>query len=210
MPRKVQCPLKQEAEAGIENTISGLVRAGVLTLICSPCNTPILLVLKADKQKWRLVHDLRAVNDVVEDFSAVVPNLHMLLSNVPPDAKYFSVIDLCSAFFSVPLAEESRYLFTFTYRGCQYIYTRLPQGFKHSPHLFNQVLKQDLAGLALTSTVYQYVDDILICSPTLEDCHADTVAVLTKVAEGGHKASDKTSILSITGRVLGENNCTWV
>lgn len=34
-----------------------------------------------------------------------------------------------------------------------------------------------------------YVDDILICSPTLEDCHADTIAVLTRLREGGHKSS---------------------
>lgn len=144
-------------------------------------------MLKAGKWKWCLLHDLRAVNDVVEDFAAEVPNPHMLLSNMPPDAKYFSVIDLCSAFFSVRLAEESRYLFTFTYRGQQYTYTRLPQGFKHSPHLFNQVWKQDLAGLSLTSTVLQYVDDILICLPMLDDCHVDTTAVLTKLTEGGHK-----------------------
>ncbi len=68
-------------------------------------------VIKADKNRWRLVHDLRAINDVIEDLPAEVPNPHMLLTNVPPEAKYFTVIDLCSAYFSVPLAEESRYLF---------------------------------------------------------------------------------------------------
>lgn len=50
-------------------------------------------MLKADKKKWHLV---QAVNEVVEDFVAEVPNPHTLLSNVPPDARYFSVIDLCS------------------------------------------------------------------------------------------------------------------
>jgi len=39
-----------------------------------------------------------------------VPNPYTLLTSVPPDAKFFTMIDLCSAFFSVPLAEESQYL----------------------------------------------------------------------------------------------------
>ncbi len=85
--------------------------AGVLIEMTSYCNTPI----KADKNRWRLVHNLRAINEIVEDLPAEVPNPHTLLMNVPPDAKYFTVIDLFSAYFSVPLAEESRYLFAFTY-----------------------------------------------------------------------------------------------
>lgn len=56
----------------------------------------------------RLVQDLGAVNEVVDNFSTEVPNSHILLSNISRDAQQFSVIDLCSAFFSVPLAEESR------------------------------------------------------------------------------------------------------
>lgn len=50
-------------------------------------------------------------------------------------------------------------------------------------------MKQDLAGLSVPSTVLQYVDDILICFPTSDDCHAETIAILTKLAEGGQKAS---------------------
>ncbi|XP_048019955.1 uncharacterized protein LOC125251062 [Megalobrama amblycephala] len=117
LPRKQQYPLKPEAVEGIRKTIEGLIKAGVLIETVSYCNTPILPVEKANKSKWRLVHDLRAVNEVVEDWPAEVPNPHTLLTNVPPAANYFTVIDLCSAFFSVPLAEESRHLFSFTYQA---------------------------------------------------------------------------------------------
>ena len=43
----------------------------------------------------------------------MVPNRYMLLSEIPEQAKYFSVIDLKDAFYSVPLAEESPFLFAF-------------------------------------------------------------------------------------------------
>ncbi|XP_054631905.1 uncharacterized protein LOC129181160 [Dunckerocampus dactyliophorus] len=65
----------------------------------------------------------------------------------------------------------------------------MPQGFKHSPHVFNQVLREDLEGLQLNSTLLQYVDDLLICATTLEDCHRDSIKLLQKLAEGGHKTS---------------------
>ncbi len=193
LPRKSQYPLRHDAEAGIKTTIEGLLKAGVLIETTSYCNTPIMPVIKADKKRWRLVHDLRAINDIVEDMPAEVPNPHTLLTNVPPDAKYFTVIDLCLAYFSVPLAEVSRYLFSFAYAGKQYTYTRIPQGFKHSAHLFNQVLKADLEDLTIDSTLIQYVDDLIICSSSLEQCHNDFIKVLNKLAQGGHKIS-KTKI----------------
>merc|ERR1719357_1083309 len=82
------------------------------------------------------------------------------------------MLDLCGAFFSIPLSMESQGLFGFTYKGQFYEYKRLPQGFKHSPHIFNKVLKDDLAGIdqVLTSVVIQYVDDIIICSLNKQTC----------------------------------------
>jgi len=76
--------MKLKAEGGIASTIEGLMKAGVLVEMQSRCYTPLLPVLKADKQKWRLVHDLSAVNDVVEELQAEVPNQHTLLTNIPP------------------------------------------------------------------------------------------------------------------------------
>ena len=38
---------------------------------------------------------------------------YTLLSEIPELAKYFSVTDLKDAFYSVPLAEESQFLFAF-------------------------------------------------------------------------------------------------
>ena len=65
LPRRPQYPLKPEAEQAISETIEGLLKADVLFKTQSQCNTPILPILKADKKRYRLVHDLRAVNEVV-------------------------------------------------------------------------------------------------------------------------------------------------
>ena len=133
LPYQRQYPLSAAAYEGIKRTIEGLVEAGVLVETESPCNTPIFPVKKPNSDKCRLVHDLRAINAVVDAETPVVPDPYTLLSNIPADAMYYTVIDLCSAFFSIPLHEQSRYLFAFTYGGKQYTYTRLPQGYRESP-----------------------------------------------------------------------------
>ena len=68
---------------------------------------------KKSNGKWRLVQDLHIINEAVVPLHPVVPNPYTLLSEIPDRAKYFSVIDLKDAFYSVPLAEESQFLFAF-------------------------------------------------------------------------------------------------
>ena len=70
--------------------------------------------IKKSNDKWRLVQDLRIINEAVVPLHSEVPNPYTLLSEIPEQAKYFSVIDLKDAFYSVPLAEESQFLFAYT------------------------------------------------------------------------------------------------
>ncbi|XP_061634473.1 uncharacterized protein LOC133480455 isoform X2 [Phyllopteryx taeniolatus] len=132
-PWKRQYPLKDEASQGIGPQIKGLLKANVLKITQTPqSNTPLLSLKKPDAS-YRLVHDLRAVNKVVKDFPADVPDPHTLLTQIPPEATHYTVLDLCGAFFSIPLSIESQGLFGFTYQGQFYKYQRLPMGYKHSP-----------------------------------------------------------------------------
>ena len=104
----------------------------------------------------------------------MVPHPYSLLSEIPERAKYFSVIDLKDAFYSVPLAEESQFLFAFedpTHPASQLTWTVLPQGFRDSPHLFGQSLSRDLQNFNSSEVVVlQYVDDILLCAETEKAC----------------------------------------
>ncbi|CAI5657156.1 unnamed protein product [Oreochromis niloticus] len=204
LPYIKQYPLKPHAIEGIKPIIEGLEKAGVLIKATSPCNTPICPIQKPNSKDYRLVHDLRAINAIVESETHVVPDPHTLLSNIPPDTRWYTVIDLCSAFFSIPLHSDSQYLFAFTYQNQQYVYTRLPQGFTQSPSIFNRVLAQDLQHLSVPSVVLQYADDLLICSPTKEQCERDSIAVLSVLAEGGHKVSkDKIQFCQQSVEYLG-------
>ena len=53
---------------------------------------------RESSDKWRLVQDLRIINEAVVPLHSEVPNPYTLLSEIPERVKYFSVIDLKFAF----------------------------------------------------------------------------------------------------------------
>ena len=103
----------------------------------------------------------------------MVLNPYTLLSEIPEWPKYFSVIDLKDAFYSVPLAEKSQFLFAFEdpmQPASQLTWTVFSPGFRDSPHLFGQ-RSRDLQNFnSSEAVVLQYVDDILLCAETEEAC----------------------------------------
>lgn len=157
--------------------------------------TPLFPVKKIrDKDQpteWRFVQDLQAVNSAVQPRAPNVPNPSTILSQVPPNATFFSVVDLSNAFFSIPVHPESQFWFAFNFNGRGYTFTRLCQGYCESPTIYNEALRQNLESLVLSpgTALLQYVDDLMICIPTREQCEANTVNLLKHLAKNGHKAN---------------------
>lgn len=190
-PKIPQYPLKPEVELGVLPVIEQLVQQGILTRTSSVANSPIFPVKKAGGRGYRLVQDLRGVNKVVESQFPVVPNPAVILMQIPSTSTHFTVIDLCSAFFSIPLHPDCQYLFAFTFRGVQYTWTRLPQGFVDSPSIFSQALHDCLQSFQPSngSVLIQYVDDLLLCADSFEASLSDTKELLFHLALTGHKVS---------------------
>ena len=148
-PHKKQYPLKPEVKEGLKPIIGNLKEQGLLNPSNSPCNTPILGIKKSN-DKWRLVQDLWITNESVVPLHPVVPNPYTLLSEIPERAKYFSVIDLKEAFYSVPLVEGSQFLFAFEdpiQPASQLTWKVLPHWFRDSPHLFGQSVSCNLQNI---------------------------------------------------------------
>lgn len=145
-----QYPISMEGRRGLKPVTDGLVERGTLEPCMSRHNTPILAVRKADGS-FRLVQDLRAINERTKARFPVVANPYTLLNQISPKDTWYSVIDLKDAFWTCPLAEESRDYFAFqwedpeTNRKQQLRWTSLPQGFVEAPHLFGQALEQLLS-----------------------------------------------------------------
>ena len=136
--------LSKEAEDGMRLVIDQMVEQGILRqVVSSPCNSPVMGI-KKPSGKWRIVQDLRWINDIVVPGYPVVPNPAVILFQIPQDAEWFTVIDLCQAFFSIPLHKDSQYLFGFSFLDKVYVWCRIQQGFLESPSISTQILKKDL------------------------------------------------------------------
>ncbi|KFQ61075.1 hypothetical protein N334_06543, partial [Pelecanus crispus] len=80
---------------------------------------------------------------------------------------WYATTGIANAFFSTPLAAECRPQFVFIWRGAQYTWNRLPQGWKHSPTICHGLIQTALEqGEALEHL--QYVDDIIVWGNTAE------------------------------------------
>ena len=122
-----------------------------------------------------------------------VLNLYTLLSQVPGNAKYFSVLDPKDAFFCIPLHPESQKLFAFewwdlgTREAIQLCWTLLPQGFRYRPHILGTSLGRELRELTLTnSNLIQYVNNLLKASPDFTSSQMDTIKTLNFPYEKGY------------------------
>lgn len=51
------------------------------------------------------VQDLRAVNEAVILVHSIVPNSHAILTQVPENANWFTVLDLKDASFALPFSQ---------------------------------------------------------------------------------------------------------
>ena len=129
-----------------------------------------------------------------------MPNPYNLLSTLPPERTWYTVLDLKDAFFCLRLHPNSQLLFAFEWRDPesgktgQLTWTRLPQVFKNSPTLLDEVLHRDLASFRANNpqvTLVQYVKD-LIAAETSEECELGTQNILVELGELGYRVLAKT------------------
>ncbi|RMC22468.1 hypothetical protein DUI87_00782 [Hirundo rustica rustica] len=145
--------------------IQELESQGVVSKTHSPFNSPVWPVHKSEGE-WRSTVDYRALNEVTPPLSAAVPDMLELqyeLESKP--AKWYATIDIANAFFSIPLAAECRPQFAFTWRGVQYTWNRLPQGWKHSPTICHGLIQTALEKGEAPEQL-QYIDDIIVWGNT--------------------------------------------
>jgi len=119
--------------------------------------------------EWRLTTDYRGLNEVTPLLSAAMPGMLELQYQLESKAaKWYATIDIANAFFSIPLSAECRPQFAFTWRGVQYTWNRLPQGWKYSPTICHGLI-QTVLEKGEAPEHLQYIDDIIVWGDTAKD-----------------------------------------
>ncbi|NXL94885.1 POK11 protein, partial [Alectura lathami] len=167
-----QRPLKQERLQIVNQLVQEQLEAGHIVPSNSPWKTPIFTIPKKSG-KWRLLHDLRAINQVMQSMSSLQPGLPS-----PPEGWDLLIIDLKDCFFTIPLHPEDAEKFAFPVPSLnkaepakRHHWVVLPQGMKNSPTMCQVFVAWALRPVRKQFPhliIYLYTDDILIAGDNLQ------------------------------------------
>ena len=115
----------------------------------------------------------RYLNAVTIKDAYPIPRIDESLSKLG-DAKFFTTLDLGSAFWQVPLRKKDREKTGFACELALYQWKRMPFGLCNATATFQRLMAQALTGVTKKygNLLMCYVDDVVIATPTLED-HID-------------------------------------
>ncbi|OPJ85856.1 hypothetical protein AV530_007144 [Patagioenas fasciata monilis] len=149
----------------VHNLIHQLESQGMISKTHSPFNSPIWSVRKPSGE-WRLTVDYHDSNEVTPLLSAAVLDILELQYGLElKAAKWYATTDIANAFFFISLAAECRSQFAITWRGIQYTWNRLPQGWKHSSTICRGLIQAALEQGKAPEHL-QYIDDIIMWGDT--------------------------------------------
>ncbi|NWZ91603.1 POK8 protein, partial [Nesospiza acunhae] len=172
-----QGPLAKEKLPIIQQLVQEQLEEGHIKPSTSPWNTPIFAIPKKSG-KWRLLHDLHAVNAVMLSMGALQPGLPSPI--MIPESWNLLIIDLKDCFFTIPSHPHDTSNFAFfvpsvnkaePYKRYEWVFC-LPQGMKNSPTMCQIYVAWALEPVRKQFPeyiIYHYMDDILVARKQL-DC----------------------------------------
>ena len=145
--------------------IEEMLAAGVIHPSKSPWASPVVCVPKADGTQ-RFCTDFRRLNTVIKSDVFPLPRIDDLLDRMG-GCRFFSTLDLKSAFWQIPIASRSQELTAFVCQGQLYEYAKTPFGLKTSPAVFQRNMELVVEGLSEFASAY--LDDLIVYSVSKED-----------------------------------------
>uniref|UniRef100_A0A8C3EM58 Uncharacterized protein n=1 Tax=Corvus moneduloides TaxID=1196302 RepID=A0A8C3EM58_CORMO len=168
-----QWSLKKENLEALKTLVAEQLAKGNIVPTNSPWNTPVFVIQKPGKNKYRLLQDLREVNKVIEDMGPLQPG--MPSPSMLPQHWHLAVLDIKDCFFHIPLhpADAPRFAFSVPSLNREtpmerYHWLVLPQGMKNSPTLCQEYIAKILSPIrakAEKAIILHYMDDVLVCAP---------------------------------------------
>lgn len=191
LPGKVKLSLKPDARPCVLPTrkiplavrnrfkeeIDRLLEEGIIAKVDEPTDwvSQIAIAIKKNGE-LRICIDPKPLNEALRREHFQLPVFDDLISELN-GAKYFTKVDLASAFWHLELDDDSSLLTTFSTPHGRYRWLRLPFGLKVSSEIFQKRLKQaidDLPGVRCLA------DDILIFGSTLQEHDSNLEGLLQR------------------------------
>ncbi|RMC20087.1 hypothetical protein DUI87_00933 [Hirundo rustica rustica] len=195
-----QWPLSKQKLKALEELVEEQLAKGHIVETTSPWNSPVFVIRKPGKDKWRLLQDLRQINNVIEDIGSLQPG--MPTPTMLPQNWKLAVIDIKDCFFHIPLHPDDAPRFAFSVPTVnreaprkRYHWRVLPQGMKVSPIICQWYVASLLSPVRVAAEkaiIHHYMDDVLVCAPTNDVLsHALDLTINALVVAGFELQEDK-------------------
>ncbi|GFU12706.1 retrovirus-related Pol polyprotein from transposon 17.6, partial [Trichonephila clavipes] len=149
--------------------VEKLLQAGLIKESNSPYSVPVTLAFKRDEcKKTRLCIDFRKLNALCKADSEPLSIMDSLLDK-SARAKFFSILDLASGYWHVPIHPKDTEKLAFCTNFGLYEWCRLPFGIKVAPAIFNRLIRRILTKYKIDFAC-NYLDNIIVFS-SLEKEH---------------------------------------
>ncbi|RMC22450.1 hypothetical protein DUI87_00764 [Hirundo rustica rustica] len=163
---------KQKLKA-LEELVEEQLAKGHIVETTSPWNSLVFVIQKLGKDKWRLLQDLRQINNVIEHMGSLQPG--MPSPTMLPQNWKLAVIDRKDCFFHIPLHPDDAPSFAFSVPTInreaprkRYHWRVLPQGMKVLPVICQWYVASLLSPVRVAAEkaiIHHYMDDVLVCAP---------------------------------------------
>ena len=173
-------PISEEESKVLKEYIEENLKKGFIRPSESPAGYPVLFQMKKDGT-LRLCVDYKKLNEVTIRNSYPIPLISEIIEKVK-DAKYFTKLDLRSAYNLVRIHPGDEYKTAFRTKYGHFEYLVMPFGLRNAPATFQSFINMVLRPY-LEKFVILYLDDILIYSKTKEEHHQQVHQVLEKLLE---------------------------
>lgn len=168
-------PLSPARQKLVNEELDRMLSLGVVEPSKSGWSSPIILLDKPDGSH-RFIVDFRKVNTVTQRDAYPLPRVTSILDRLR-QARYLSSLDIKSAYWQIPLQEDSKEKTAFTIPGRGlFQFNTMPFGLHNAPATWQRLIDQVL-GVDLEPFVFVYLDDMIIATPDF-DQHLD---ILRKV-----------------------------
>jgi len=161
-------PLTIPEEIALEKIIKNYLKYDFIVRSKSEAGHPILFAPK-DNGELRMCIDLRKLNEITIRDSYPMP-LTTVIFNKAPSHKYYSKLDLRSAYFQIRIRSGDEYKTAFVCSLGHFEFRVMPFGFKNAPACFQRMIDTALSDY-LGKFCYAYIDDIIIFSDDLSEHH---------------------------------------
>ncbi|GBG47513.1 hypothetical protein CBR_g81079, partial [Chara braunii] len=185
-PRGCIYRMSEEELSVLRAQLDDLLEKGWIRPSSSPYGAPVLFVRKKNKD-LRLCIDYRKLNEQTIKNAGPLPRIDDLLERLG-GAKFFSKLDLKSAYHQLEIRKEDHYKTAFKTRYGHFEWLVMPFGLTNAPATFQAAMTTEFRHM-LDRYVLIYLDDILVYSRSLEEHVEHLRTVLERLRQAKYKAN---------------------